>query len=298
MSGRPFTSVLMDDLARESVSLTESLRKARLACFRLKLSDVGRWIDLELKGYEETVDLPTYRQKRGLLQAYNPYHGWQPVLSHDKDFIDKLSSAPIGSSIGVLERQARDPGEFMEFALSAGQRTALSNLLEFQTNVRLAIPPTTPLEILEAVRNLLTDWCFELERSGVTGEGLVFQAEDERMAPKATERFVVNNYGTIGNVVGNAHHSELNAGDLSAVQLESLAELSKSIEISLASLPSELQSKLKSINLELAAEIEKSSPNSALLAELGGSLRKVAESAAGNLTAQGILAALRSIFGS
>lgn len=299
MPEKPFVTQLAEDLAKDTCSLSESMRKARLAAHRLGVQGVSKWIDAELKGYGPADELPSYRQKQGLLQGYNPYHGWQPVMSEDREFIKKISRAPIGSPIAVIESDVRtaDDGKILEFSLPPETRNAFSLMLNVPTNVRLLLPPSTPLDILEAVRNLLTDWCLELEKSGVLGEGLTFGDLERAAAPGATERFVVNNYGTIGNIVGEASQTAVSANVLTTEMLSSVKALTQQVSASSSLLPAEIRSTVTTINSELAAEADKTKPDSSRLRELGASLRKVTESATGNLAAQGILTMLRSIFG-
>lgn len=299
MPDKPFVTQLAEDLARDTYSLSESLRKARLAASRLQLQNVSKWMDAELKGYGPTDELPLYRQKEGLLQGYNPYHGWQPIMSEDREFIKKVSRAPIGSPIAVLENDVRKSTgkEVLEFGLPSEMRNALSSMLSMPTSVRLLLPPSTPLDILEAVRNLLTDWCLELERAGILGEGLSFGDNEKVAAPKATERFVVNNYGTIGNIVGEADRSTVSANLASDETVAAIKALTKQIKDSIDLLPPAVQSSVSRISTELATEADKIPPNPGRLQELGASLRKVTESATGNLAAQGILSLARAIFG-
>ncbi len=144
---------------------------------------------------------------------------------------------------------------------------------------------------------MLTDWCLELERSRIFGEGLSFGEAEMAAAPKATQRFIVNNYGTIGNIVGEADHSEISASLTTSEALSSIKSLTQQIAVSLDSLPEAIRSSVSELSADLAAEASKSKPDPKRLTELGASLRKITESATGNITAQGILALLRAVFG-
>jgi hypothetical protein len=89
-----------------SSSVTEALRKAKLACTKLGLTEFGDWVDRELNGYMgiPAKDLPKYRTLRGTPEAYNPFHGWQPILFRTAKSEASWSSAPIGMSIPALEQ--------------------------------------------------------------------------------------------------------------------------------------------------------------------------------------------------
>jgi hypothetical protein len=62
-------------------SVTDALRKAKLACVKLELKEFEEWIELELSGYidKKVSEMPQYRMIRGVPQGWNPFHGWQPV---------------------------------------------------------------------------------------------------------------------------------------------------------------------------------------------------------------------------
>src|SRR5579883_247515 len=59
-------------------SLAQLLRETKLIAAKLGLEDVEKWVDLELTGYPDEVDPPTYRSfTTNHLEVRNPYHGWQ-----------------------------------------------------------------------------------------------------------------------------------------------------------------------------------------------------------------------------
>jgi len=50
-------------------SVTDALRKAKIACVNLELIEFGIWVDLELNGYigKTSGELSEYRKLRGVL---------------------------------------------------------------------------------------------------------------------------------------------------------------------------------------------------------------------------------------
>src|SRR5258706_837630 len=90
-------------------SVTDVLRKAKVACAKLGLTEFGNWVDSELNGYmDKTVaDLPEYRRLRGIPQAYNRYQGWQPIIFADAKDQNISSLAPIGMPIAGIEDSLR-----------------------------------------------------------------------------------------------------------------------------------------------------------------------------------------------
>ena len=59
-------------------SVTDALRKAKLACKKLDLREFGNWVDLELTGYmnKSSDEVPEYRKLHGIPEAFSPYQGW------------------------------------------------------------------------------------------------------------------------------------------------------------------------------------------------------------------------------
>lgn len=65
------------DTKSDVVSL---LRKAYLVARKLDIKDFSEWINNELNGYTDYDKIPDYREIRGQVKAWNPYHGWIPVI--------------------------------------------------------------------------------------------------------------------------------------------------------------------------------------------------------------------------
>lgn len=107
---------LQADAADPAISVATLLRTAKIIATKLGLEDALVWIDAELNGYMQArgEELPKYRRLQGSLMAWNPYHGWQPVLFPKDAAIHPIFyEAPIGSSIGEIESDAsrRESGQ-------------------------------------------------------------------------------------------------------------------------------------------------------------------------------------------
>ena len=91
-------------------SVTDALRKSKIACVKLGLTDFGNWVDLELNGYigKKVGELPEYRKFHGIPEAFNPYQGWKPIIFRSPEQQKNLSFAPIGMPIAALEDSLRD----------------------------------------------------------------------------------------------------------------------------------------------------------------------------------------------
>jgi AbiTii len=86
-------------------SLTDALRKAKIACIKLGLIEFGDWVDKELNGYMEVPnsELPEYRKIHGRAEVFNRYHGWNAIQFRSSQQQDSFSLAPIGFAISLVE---------------------------------------------------------------------------------------------------------------------------------------------------------------------------------------------------
>jgi hypothetical protein len=84
--------------------------RAEIIATKLDLAAFLQWINNELNGYDGVLaeDLPSYRQIHGEPKAFNPYHGWQPILFRNVETRKFYSRAPIGQAIGPLEEIKRE----------------------------------------------------------------------------------------------------------------------------------------------------------------------------------------------
>lgn len=97
----PLILQIQADTLDSKASLTDALRKAKLACSKLGLTEFGKWIDKEMDGYVDATvdDLPEYRKLYGTPEGFNPYHGWRPIVFETSATLRAFSLAPISSSI-------------------------------------------------------------------------------------------------------------------------------------------------------------------------------------------------------
>ena len=274
MSKTPIIPALANSLSEEGSSVTECLRKARLVAARLGLDETtGAWIERELKGYAAKDQVPEYRLVTGELQALNPVRGWQPVFFQDASTAGVFSRLPIGSPFATIEEDARrSKGQHYVFGLTPEQKS------------------------VEAVRGLLTDWCLTLEKAGIHGDNLEFSEPERKAAPMANNNFIIQN-STIGNVIGTANYSSIAATLTTPDNVAAIRNLASQIKQQAGSLPDGLRDEVVTLNEQLETEVERESPDGHRLAGMLSSLRKIVESATGNLAAQGILAMLKAFLG-
>ena len=83
----------------EKISIESLIRKAYLVAKKLKLKEFEEWLNQEQNGYKK--EIPEYRNITGEIKAWNPYHGWIPMILSAK-VADIVSRRPIPNSISSL----------------------------------------------------------------------------------------------------------------------------------------------------------------------------------------------------
>ena len=291
MPETPLIIQIQRECLDKEISVSDILRKAKVAAVKLELVDFQEWINNELNGYTKSAEeLPPYRQLHGELKVFNPYRGWQPVFFEDPSSDKRYSSAPLGQAIGPLEAGLREtkPKSFHAFSLSPERKNHIINMLEVDMDIALFLNKTMLDNIVELVRNILLDWTLEMEKSGIIGDGMSFKKEEKSQATQITQYFSAHNIGFAGNAqdrsevttIQNIHSNELN---LSAVY-----NIIQQAEQEIHRLPKEMQVEVGKSLSEINVEIKKEHPNHSKVRILLSSLKNICEGTVGNLAAQGI----------
>ena len=294
----PMVLKLQADAMNEDVSVANLLRTAKVIATKLDLEDALIWIDRELNGYGQltTEDLPAYRRCTGEPKAWNPYHGWQPILFEDAETMKLCSSAPIGQSLGAIEEMLRnrpDTGHFV-FPYQHDLKTRVMRAIGQTTDVHIQIGVGLAFNIVEAVRNVVLDWSLELEKAGILGVGMSFSVEEKTDAVPITQNFFAQNIGMVGNVTDQAR--VLNV-QMVALDLDGVRNLLSQLQGAMTLLPDDARDALGPVAEEMAQELASDQPDEDKLRGLLGSVRTVCEGATGNVLAQGLLALLMKLLG-
>ncbi|NJI19818.1 hypothetical protein HBJ00_14165 [Aeromonas veronii] len=86
-----------------TIKTADLLRKAWVAARQLKQPEWAAWINYELQGYPDGVELPPYRLLRGELKVRNPIRGLIPLMSDSPGLIESLSTCRFVKPVGELE---------------------------------------------------------------------------------------------------------------------------------------------------------------------------------------------------
>ena len=265
-------------------SVTDALRKAKIACAKLNLKEFGDWIELELNGYANIppAELPHYRKLHGIPQGYNPFHGWQPIRFYDSEQQELWGSAPIGMTISAIEESLREAknGGSLGLPYAAELETLLSNGLNLK-NVRIRIMLTVAqaTDILHAVRNILLEWTIEMEKQGILGENLMFSPEDKKKSEAVTAQTINHfNIGQVGSLVQHAEHSVVQGGiDSTIISPHGTLEFVKQVEalLPVSNLPGHIQEETVAALNELKQEAGAANPESRRLRKGLESIKRV-----------------------
>ena len=285
-------SSLVVDLQKKLISpgikTSDILREAYVLATKLEITEFQEWIYSELNGYKAQGKIPEYRSIRGTLRAWNPYHGWQPVICANTELEDKLRSQRVGQSIPEIEDLlSRSKNDGLTMVMPG----SFSKLLEIPTEVRLNISESQVVNIIESAKNILLEWSLKLEKDGIRGNDYIFSEEEVKIA--TDNRYTVNYF--MGNVT-NSQIQQDTSGSLQSYSNISIdVAKAKSIMELLANnitalnlddnLKEMLALQIKAVNAELAS----AQPKNNIIIESLCSIRNILEGIAGSLIASGII---------
>lgn len=281
-----------------STSVSTLLRKVKVAAVKLNVTDALPWVDLELSGYASNAEaeLPSYRKLTGTLKVQNPYHGLQPLHFANPKLAQKFSEARIGQALPEIESILATQDEGLRFSMSPGIAKMLMDSMTIALEPVLLLSRASVAGIVESVRNLIIEWSLEMEKAGVLGEGMAFSQREREDAAPATQQFIIQNVGVLGDVSGHAQVKNRQTVQ-HGLDANALLQLLPQIEQNLASLPSEVSRNLHPLISDLRSEATSKSPDHSKLREMLKAARTVCEGAAGNLIASGIIAQIGKLIG-
>lgn len=180
------------------------------------------WIQSELNGYKTNNqdDVPDYRQIHGQVKAWNPYHGWIPVILKDAEIEKVLCNRKIGESIGEIQELYNKSEGNIILTFTADIANRLNSMCDapFETNYSLHVSKHCLRSIIDKVTNGLMEWTLELERNGILGENMTFN-EKETASAKEMPKQINNYYGTVVN--GSVSSSQIVSGNNNSITYDS-----------------------------------------------------------------------------
>lgn len=225
---------LQQELLQANCDIVNALRKAHLIAVKLSLDEFDLWIQKELSGYKKSDDsIPDYRMMKGVLKARNPRLGWIPAVI-EGPVGQALSVVPVYESLATLMDIAKQSqnGHFTfsyppKISMQICQQAGAPVYME----IALFISVCCITDAVEQVKNRLLEWTLTLEKKGILGEGMTFNAEEKKTARELPQQ--INYYGPVIN--GNVTGSQIITGDNNTVTFstsaasEAIAEIRASL---------------------------------------------------------------------
>jgi hypothetical protein len=237
-----------------NTSLAVVLRKCMVLAARLGHEPFKKWVDQELGGYPQAVDLPMYRRISGIASIGHFAGPLGAAMNNvplrlapiPADMRGRYETAEFREGIAKLEDMSRrDEGQLLE--RWSGDLVALVSRKFFEDYVLLAahkeIPRHAVVGVLDAVRNRVLKFALEIEAQSPEA-GDVNPGSDPAVAPERVGN-IFNTYimGGAQNVaVGSPsavqHAQQLQVGDVAGlkrflaeqgVQPDDVAELESAI---------------------------------------------------------------------
>lgn len=180
---------LQKEALNENVSIELLLRKAYLVAKKLKLADFEEWLRQEQNGYLD--EIPRYREIVGEMKAWNPYHGWVPVI-FQPEIAKIVSKMSMTNSISSLIDVYNTSNGSIKLSVNAAVTEMFNrNTDSIATNYAFFASRSEIYRIMSTVRNKILDWALLLEENGIVGEDMTFTDYEKQVA---SETQVINNY--------------------------------------------------------------------------------------------------------
>lgn len=197
---------LQEEALDENIDVETLLRKAFLVARKLQLKEFEKWIQCEQNGYKNEV--PEYRKIGGSIKAWNPYHGWCPVIFQG-EIGNLLQSMPLINPIATISDLYNNKDGDVGFSVSSWLTDSLNNNNTdgFITQYTFQSSKAEIKKIISAVRNKILEWAIILEENGIHGEGLSFSEEEKKLAKESS---VINNY--TNNFYASAENVQIQQG--------------------------------------------------------------------------------------
>ncbi len=190
------------------------LRKTKRLASKLDRQDIAVWLQAEQNGYPDEMPVPEYREivtsfafdTNGYIPA-----GYGrivkgvidlPSLGVPLPFAAKQSISVILNWIDRVKTGGRlfMPLDDTDFAQTVRRAYGFNPQFAHQIILLFSLNESQILAIPEQIKDKVLDWACDLERAGVTGEGLTFSTKEKQIAHSVT--FNIDN-STIGQLTNS-----------------------------------------------------------------------------------------------
>lgn len=290
-------SELQKETLDSSVSVLDILRKALVVSKKLDVEEMKSWIILELNGYKNNDEIPTYRKINGNLKGYNPFHGWQPIML-DEDMTELLSSKEVAQPIGELINIKKRDGK-IGIRLSGKLERIIMKGIGAEVPLIYFIDQSQVEGIIETVRNMVLNWTLKLEDDGIIGDGMSFSSDEKQKAQE--NQYTIKNYFTDQDnlqIQQNTKNSSqvISINDLDMEKIEKIKNMVKNnlknIDFKNNNDKDEVKNKLEIIEDQLT----NNNPKEGVIQKSFNSIKNILKGVTGNIIASGLIHEINSLF--
>ncbi len=187
---------LQQECFQKNTSISDLVRKAHAIARKLKNESFAQWTEMELHGYPNTDNLPSYRTVSGTIRAFNPMRGWIPVNVSNPKQEKMLTHREIIQPIGGLEHLLAnvESGGIIHIPYPSDVQRRLSEDFEISLHLNSSAVHT----IVDCVKSTILNWALKLEEDGILGEGLLFSSGEREKARQQSYN-VMNFYGPVSD---------------------------------------------------------------------------------------------------
>lgn len=246
---------LQNEITSSECDVVKILRRAHVIAVKLGLKEFDQWISYELNGYPNQESCPDYRKVRGVLKAFNPYHGWIPTLIPDAELEKAICEKRVPNSISEIITLCKNAENGLISEFSGEQLELFNRMFDSPLPMRYAlhISGASVMDIIEKVKNTILEWTLKLEEEGVLGEGMRF-SDEEKQTAKSMPQTVNNYYGATNVINGPSEGMQIVSGNENVTFSYDKANTAVS-EIETAISQEQLQCEDKDAALEMLSEI-------------------------------------------
>lgn len=209
---------LQADAINPDVPVSSLLRKVKLVAVKLGLPEVEEWVSSELNGY--TGEVPDYRRMSSRPHVLNPVRSWIPMQG-PPELIEMVSDAHVAQSIASIESllQGKDSTFYLHFP--AEVTAHLNTLMNYPwPAMGHGIARNQLAAMLDSVRTKILDWALALEKQGIMGSEIGFDASEKKLALDKTVNIhiahIANFNGSVAtNVSGKNSRANIGSKDRS-----------------------------------------------------------------------------------
>ncbi len=290
---------LQDEITSSDCDVVNILRRAHVIAVKLGLADFDQWISYELNGYPDQESCPDYRKIRGVLKAFNPYHGWISTLIPNVELEKAICEKKVSNSISEIITLCKTAESGLISEFTGEQLELINHMFDSPMPMRYAlhISGASVLDIIEKVKNTVLEWTLKLEERGILGEGMRFSNEEKQTA-KTLPQTVNNYYGATNIINASSEGMQIISGNETVVFSYDKARLAVS-EIEKSLLDEQMHSDDKNVALELLSDIKEKitqEKKPSIIRALLNGLKDFLINTGASITAELILAKMQGLF--